>query len=69
MKAEEKQELLRRRHPDIEFQTAKGAKIKLTFEKNEYRAYKYDDSFAKWVVMGLGGLDAIVLRRYIEGRY
>ena len=69
MKAEEKQELLRRKHPDVEFQTAKGTKVKLTFERNEYRAYRYDKSFVKWVPLGLGGLDVNVLKEYIERRY
>ena len=65
MNAEEKRLALKQRHPDVEFLSGKGRKVKLTFEKNEYRAYVYDNRFGRWEEMKLGSLDTKTLADYI----
>lgn len=67
--AEEKREKMRNRHPDVEFISNGGLPIRLTFEKSEYRAYRYDSQYEKWYDMRLGGLDPDVLKRYIKEKY
>jgi len=69
MRTDEKREMLRRKHPDIEFQTDKGTKVKLQFDKNEYRAYRYDAKFESWYEMKLGGLDPSALMDYISKHF
>lgn len=57
------------RYPNIDFETHKGTKVRLTFEKTEYRAYSYDRSVAKWVPMALGSANPETLKKFIEGRF
>ena len=69
MNAEEKKEMLKRRHPDVELVSGKGKKVKLIFEKNEYRAYCYDGRFGRWEEMKLGSLDTKTLADYIIANF
>ena len=65
MNADEKRERLKQRHPDVFFESGKQKKIKLSFEKSEYRAYRYDKHSGQWEEMKLGGLDTKALSDYI----
>ena len=69
MTAQEKRELLRKRYPDVDFVTEKGATVRLMFENTEYRAYFYDLTFGKWAPMSLGSANPDALRTFIERRF
>lgn len=69
MNTEDKNRALKAKHPDVNFLSGKGSKVKLTFEKNEYRAYKYDDRFGRWEEMKLGSLSTKTLMDYIISNF
>lgn len=56
-----------KKRQDISFQTKCGQQWKLTWEKNEYRAYVY--MHGGWKEMKLGSIRAENLMQYIKETY
>ena len=64
-----KREMMLRLYPDVEFLSGTGRKVKLTFQKSEYRAYIYNERYGEWEDMRLGGLRASGLQEYIQKKF
>lgn len=64
-----KKEMMLHLNPDVEFLSGTGKKVKLTFQKSEYRAYVYNARYDEWEDMKLGSLRANVLQEYIRKNF
>ena len=64
-----KEKKTEKRYTPIEFTSDGGKRVRLIFEKSEYRAYAYDKIAGKWYDMKLGGLDTGVLISYIKSNF